>query len=222
MTRLRRALALLLSACLLCGGCHSLAEGRLDAVDGDDAAARPGTVVLIRGWEDLYSEGIDQLAAELRRAGAPAEAYRESQWKAVAEALRKRAGRGASRGPLVLIGFSYGADDVLRVAEALQSSGSRLDLVITIDPVTPPPVPANVRVCYNYFQTNGVWDVFPWLRGVPLESAGGGLVNVDLRRERPDLVEPDTAHSNVAANPKLHREILARVLAACPPAGSGK
>lgn len=203
---------------LLGSGCHPLPPGSLDAVGHDPPAPRRGTVYLIRGWQDLWSQGIDQLGGELRDAGIQAEVYRESQWRELSDRLPKRYREKAPDDPLVLIGFSYGADDVLRISERLKDHGIRPDLVITIDPVTPPAVPANVRACYNYFQTNGVWDVFPWLRGIPLRSSvPGQLVNVDIRRERPDLLEPNTSHATIAGNPKLHREIVQRVLAVCPP-----
>ena len=91
-----------------------------------------------------------------------------------------------------------------------------IDLLIAIDPVTPPIVPGNVRMCYDFYETNGFWDVFPWLRGIALNSdAKSNLVNIDLRKQREDLIESDTAHSNIAGNVKLHREIIKMVLAVC-------
>lgn len=140
-----------------------------------------------------------------------AQVYRESQWREVADAIDRRYRSGSAPRPLVLIGFSYGADDVLRIAEQLDRDSIPVDLLITIDPVTPPQVPGHVRACYNYYQTNGIWDLFPWLRGIPLRaSRPGQLVNVDIRRERPDLLEPNTSHATIAADPKLHREIVRR------------
>lgn len=204
-------------------GCQPLPPGRLNSIRPLSDAPRVGNVYLIRGWRDLYSAGMDQLATELRQSGVHAEVFRAAQWRELAGMIETRYSEKSLREPLVLIGFSYGADDVLRVAEQLKSRGPTFDLVITLDPVTPPPVPSNVRACYNFFQTNGVWDVFPWLRGIPLTSSGAGtVVNIDVRRERPDLLEPNTAHANVAANPKIHRAIIERVLTICRPRESQK
>jgi len=198
------------------GGCHLLPAGNLAAVRHVSDQPRIGNVYLIRGWRDLYSAGIDQLADDLRASGVSAQVYRDAQWRDLARALKQAYSVNADHEPLVLIGFSYGADDALRVAEELLRRGLPVDLVITIDPVTPPRVPENVVTCYDYYQTNGVWDAFPWLRGVPLSRSGvGKLVNVDLRKSRPDLVEPNTSHSNIASNPKLRQEIVARVLEVC-------
>ena len=209
---------MLLAVVALAPGCQSLPPGRLGAVQPVSNEPRSGAVYLLRGWQDLYSRGIDQLAIQLRETGVRAEAYRASQWHDLAAMIARRYTRAPAREPLVLIGFSYGADDVLLIARELRRNNVPVDLLVTIDPVTPPPVPGNVRLCYNYFQTNGIWDVFPWLRGIPLASAGAGrLFNVDLRRQRPDLLEPGTGHSNIAANPKLHRAVIEQVLAVCPP-----
>jgi hypothetical protein len=187
----------------LCG-CRPLPPGDIAAVTASIGDRRPAKVFLVRGWRDLYSTGIDQLANEIDDAGMSAHVYRDAQWRDLAEALA-----GHDSHPLILIGFSFGADDAIEISRKLAEEDKTVDLLITIDPVTPPPVPANVKLCYNYFQTNGVWDIFPWLRGIPLKSGGAGqLINVDLRAQRPDLLEPDTAHSNIAANARLHREIV--------------
>jgi hypothetical protein len=213
----RATVAGVLLLILLLAGCHPLPPGPLDAVGRDPAGPRRGSVYLVRGWQDLWSEGIDRLGNELRAAGLQTQVYRESQWRELSDQLMARYRGRASDDPLVLIGFSYGADDVLRISERMKDAGIRPDLVITIDPVTPPLVPGNVQACYNYFQTNGVWDVFPWLRGIPLRaSVPGQLVNVDIRRDRPDLIEPNMSHATIAGNEKLHREIIQRVLAVCP------
>ena len=204
------AIALILWLC----GCHPLPPGDIATAARCPAAQHPGNVVLLRGWRDLYSTGIDDLTKTLNRAGVNASVYRCAQWRDLAQAI----GHRNCPGPLILIGFSYGADDSIEIARQLQQAGQPVDLLITIDPVTPPLVPANVKLCYNYFQTNGVWDLFPWLRGIPLKADGASrLINVDIRAQRPDLLEPDTAHSNIAANPKLHREIVQRVLEVWPP-----
>ena len=209
--RLIHLIALLLLAC----GCHPLPPGNIADAARCPPAHHLGNVFALRGWRDLYSTGIDTLAAELNQAGVDAKVYRSAQWRDLAQAI----GHHDCPGPLILIGFSYGADDVIEIARQLQHAGKPVDLLITIDPVTPPSVPANVKLCYNYFQTNGLWDIFPWLRGIPLKADGAPrLINVDIRAHRPDLLEPDTAHSNIAANPKLHHEIVQRILEAWTPA----
>lgn len=203
-------------------GCAPLAPGNLDAIRAAPEPSSGAEIYLIRGWRDLYSTGVDRLGDELRQAGFKAEVFREEQWRNVASALADRYRASSAPRPLILIGFSYGADDAISICRQLASARVDVDLLITIDPVTPPAVPSNVRICYNFFQTNGIWDLFPWLRGVGLKAAAGEgpmLVNVDIRRDRPDLLESDTSHANIAANPKLHREIVERVIEAAAAPG---
>ena len=191
-------------------GCGRLPAGRVDALP---AAPRPGHVYLVRGFLDWYSTGIDVLGDRLTAAGVSAAVYREEQWGDVADALLARP---APATPLVLVGFSYGADDVVLIARRLAGRGRPVDLLVTIDPVTPAAVPANVRRCANFYELNPPWDVLPFLRGLPLAADPGGprIANVNVRG-RPDLDEPGTSHATIAANEKVHRAIVSLVLQTC-------
>jgi pimeloyl-ACP methyl ester carboxylesterase len=167
-------------------------------------------VILIRGFQDWYSTGIDRLRDELRANGLEAQVFRDDQYKNAGDALVRYRQR-----EIVLVGFSYGADDVIMIAEHLAQHHQNVKLLITIDPVTPDPVPENVQTCTNFYQSNGFWDIFPWLRGVPLEKQAGScgsVENINIRR-RLDLLEPDTSHATIAANEKVHREIIKLILA---------
>ena len=212
-------------------GCNSLPPGPVESVATRPAAHTPraGEAYLLRGWRGLWSEGVDTLAEELRSAGVDAMVFRADQAGKLAEALSRRYELAAtSHAPLVLIGFSYGADDAIEVARKLNEHGIGVDLLVTIDPVTPPEVPANVKVCRNYYEPNGPWDALPWLRGIPLheDTAGlagkpGRLVNVNVRESSGgvEFAEPGTSHAKIAADPKLHRAILGEVLRVCPVRG---
>jgi hypothetical protein len=188
----------ILSCCILAAGCARLPAGDLALI----RKTAPPRVCLVRGYLDWYSTGIDELAAELRSRGISAEAFREEQWSQVADALRMH-----PHSPLVLIGFSYGADDVILISRRLDQAHLPVDLLITIDPVTPSNIPPNVKRCINYYEPNGFWDLFPWLRGVPVACDPGVTAeNINIRA-RKDLNEPDTSHAKIAGNPKIHREI---------------
>jgi hypothetical protein len=207
-------------------GCNTLPPGPVQGLATRPARAlhRSGEVYLLRGWRGLWSEGIDRLGNELRDAGLDAQVFRADQAGELGDALVNRFGKPGPRVPLVLIGFSYGADDAVQVATKLDRAGIGVDLLLTIDPVTPPPVPAKVKACRNYYQSNGPLDLLPWLRGIPLEPArgfdpGGRLVNTNIR-DHPDLLEPGTSHATIAANARLHRVIVEEVLRACPGAAS--
>jgi pimeloyl-ACP methyl ester carboxylesterase len=189
---------------LLTAGCTRLAPGDLKLIARDQSPAP--RVYLIRGYLDWYSTGMDQLSTELKSAGVDAAAFREEQWGNLSDALIQH-----DRHPLVLIGFSYGADDAILIARRLNDRHLPVDLLITIDPVTPATVPPNVARCVNFYQPNGWWDMLPWLRGVPLQPDPGITIDNINIRNRPDLNQPGTSHGTIAANPNIHREIAALI-----------
>ena len=204
----RATVAVALAVAVLGGaGCDSLPAGRVAALHG---TPHPSRVILLRGWRGLYSSGVNDLAAKLRARGVDAIVYRHDQWRDVAAAVPPGA-------DVTLVGFSYGADDAIRLADRLGKRGVRVPLLVTIDPVTPPPVPEAVGRCVNYYQSNGVMDVLPWLRGVPVR--GPRVTNFDLRTGRKDLLRPDTSHATIAGHAKLHDEIVRLIVDA--PAASG-
>ena len=221
MLRVFPITALLLTAALA-GGCAtgSMKAGDLSAVQTASDADRVGNAYLLRGWIGIFSTGIDDLTQKLNDAGVRAHVYQDDQWRALAdEAAAAYAGVDDAE-PLVLIGHSYGADDVIRIARRLAEDNVTVDLLVTLDPVTPPAVPANVVRAVNLYQSNGVWDVLPVLRGVPVEATDGvELVNWNLRDDRRDLLEASgkTDHFNIEKKAPVHGEIIDQVLQVCGP-----
>src|SRR5207245_2100203 len=119
----------------------------------------------------------------------------EDQWRDLAAAIKAKYQGQHEHEPLILIGHSFGADDTLRVSRELADAKIDVDLVITLDPVTPPDVPPNVKRCYNLYQSNGAWDKLPLFRGIPLKAEDQSrtiVQNVDVRKDRTDLLEPGT------------------------------
>jgi len=208
----------LLAAILLLAICGCASQAQHSAAAAPAAVTHRSRVYLIRGFQDWYSSGVYTLEQQLQTHGFDAQACAESDWEDVAKTVVD----GVSDDqPLVLIGFSYGADDVISIARACQQRHRRVDLLITIDPVTPGKVPANVVRCVNFYQPNGVWDALPWLRGIPLQSDDSAdsteLENINVR-ERADLIEPNTSHATIAANERIHATIIDLVLTSEPAA----
>lgn len=215
-------LTLLLTTCAGTG-CASLPAGSLSAVSArPGSTTRSGQVYLLRGWRDLWSDGVDALGKSIAAGGLPAHVFKASQADDLGDALLREYRAASTPEPLVLVGFSFGADEAIRIARKFDEAKLPVALLVTIDPVTPPEIPANVRAARNFYQSNGALDVLPWLRGVPVRGAhaddptSGRVTNIDVRT-REDLLEPNTGHSTIAANAKLHRAIIEEVLRACPP-----
>jgi len=108
----------------------------------------------------------------------------------------------------------------VRVAQHLDDSHVAIDLLVTFDPVTPPSVPPNVKHCVNLYQSNGLFDLLPFLRGVPLKSEDKSpdqVVNGNVRGDRKDLLEPWTNHFTIEKKHKVHQEVIRLVNLYCPP-----
>jgi pimeloyl-ACP methyl ester carboxylesterase len=218
--------AILLTLLLLLGttttGCatSSMAPGDLQAVSSHGTDQRPGNAYLLRGWIGVFSTGIDSLTEQLNEAGVRAHVFQHRQWPELADELAATYNDDPDPEPLILIGHSYGADDVIRMARRLDEHGVTVDLLITLDPVTPPKVPGNVAQAINLYQSNGVFDVLPVLRGVGVEAAEGvALSDWNLRTDRRDLLEEagHVDHFNIEKKAAIHGEIMNHVLAICPP-----
>lgn len=194
---------------LALAGCASQPAGDLATLARAPADAK-GRVILLRGWNDL-SPGIDPLAAKVRATGCEAAVFRHSQWRDLIAPLA-----GPRRGPLILLGHSFGGDAALQLAAELGRAGVAVDLVVTLDPCWPPPVPPGVRVCRNYYLSRGLRGVLPFFRGVSLDlgaNSGAALTNLDLNGSHAELREPDTDHFTLTTNPRVHAAILADITA---------
>jgi pimeloyl-ACP methyl ester carboxylesterase len=202
-------------------GCTSSTKpGPLDRVQPASNKPRAGNAYLLRGFIGVFSTGVDDLTRQINRSGVRAHVYQDDQWSELARTIAREYRAAPDTEPLVLIGHSYGADDVIRIARELDRANVPVDLLVTLDPVTPPPVPKNVRQALNIYQSNGAWDALPFLRGVPVRAdAGfvGRLDNFDIKKDRRDLLEPGTDHFNIEKKGAVHEEVVGHVLITCPP-----
>jgi hypothetical protein len=217
MKRPTTLIALGIFCALAACGCSSMTPGDVSRVQPVSDRPYAGNVYLLRGFIGIWSYGINDIGKKVADAGIRASIYQEDQWGEVCKAIIDKYENSPNHEPLVIIGHSYGADDALKMAKKLQQHNINVDLIITLDPVTPPKVPTNVRLCYNIYQP-GMLDMLPFFRGVKLESeAEGNLQNVNIRGERRDLLEPNTDHFNIEKNPLIHAEIVKKVREFCPP-----
>ena len=131
-------------------------------------------VYLLRGWFGVFSTGLDTLAAELRGKGIKAETMGHLAWKTmVSDIIKWRATGDAD--PLVLVGHSQGANNVIDMARLLQRENIPVDLLVTLAPAGQDPIPGNVVRAINYYNSPG------W--GAPVTAdAGyrGKLTNINL------------------------------------------
>ena len=136
-------------------------------------AAEP-RVLIMRGWFNVFSTGMDTLAGKLKDRGINAEVAGHYHWDtALNEILRERA--AGNTAPIVLIGHSQGANNAVVLAHSLNAHRVPVDLLITVAPFLQHAIPGNVARAINYYQSPG-WGT----PIVPEPGFQGRLTNVDL------------------------------------------
>ena len=220
MNAIQRSLVLLGLTSLAAGGCANISPGKTEEIQPVVAVNEPhvGQAYLFRGFIGVFSTGMNTLGDELNAQGVHATVFQADQWDSVADTIAARYKNNAAAEPVVLVGHSYGADNIVRIAQRLKDKNVKIDLLVTLDPVTPPKVPANVKQVVNLYQSNGIFDAMPWLRGIPLEAETPNSVdlhNENIRTDRKDLLEDGLNHFNIEKKQKIHGEVIKVIEAVC-------
>jgi hypothetical protein len=164
------------------------------------AAAPREKVFLLRGFTNVLSPGIDQLAQELKEKNIETEVANHLFALSLAsEAIEDcKSGRV---GTVVLVGHSFGATGALMMAERMQKAGLNVALIVTLDPVIKGTVPANVHRLENFYLSNGVGTTMQ-----PGQNFRGAISNVDLKST------PDVGHVSVTTLPSMQKQVIHDIL----------
>jgi pimeloyl-ACP methyl ester carboxylesterase len=225
MKQLMAATVLLFCVTLL-GGCADFTAGfaPLDrTVDPAvvNAHARAGKVYCGRGWLGIFSTGMMTLSDRIDTVeGITAVSTADMEYWRLEDWLGKQAKAGNLSEPLVLLGHSWGADDMITVSEYLNKRGVAVDLLVLIDPVTPKPAPPNVKRVYCVYKSHPETDAFPFWRGVSATVQDPGkttLQNIDLRTTDVGFDTSDISHPYVDKIQGVHDMCIKEILKVCPP-----
>jgi hypothetical protein len=166
---------------------------------------------LLRGLMNIFSLGMDSLAAEIQHYGIYATVHNYSEWQTLADhaAAAYHAGK---EGPIIIIGHSLGADAVMEMSAYLGRKGVPVALAVPFDAKQSYATPSNVGRLLNITHAG---------YGYMSRGAGfqGSLSNIDVTRDS------SIDHLNIEKSPRLHKQVLAAVLAAVGKGGgteSGK
>jgi hypothetical protein len=172
--------------------------GTVKSIEASGAPNKP-QVVLLRGLFGSFSTGLDSLAEELRSKGIETKVYGYLSWRAiVADILRERAAGKIT--PLVLVGHSQGANNVIAAARLLRHYDVNVDLLVTLAPVLPQPVPRNVMRAINYYQFPGWGSALSPDRGFV-----GTLSNINMGADW------KTFHMNIDKSSGIHQAIAREI-----------
>ena len=196
-------------------GCTSQSAIGEQTGSGEPADQPLGEVYLIRGLFNIFSLGMDDIGKSLKEKGVKASVYSGLSWPNLAQQILDKHKQGELERPLVISGHSYGADDSIRLARALEQHGVAVDALVLLDPTIPPKIPANVRHCVNIYRSKPSTDWMPWLRGVPVETEGQNtrIVNRDIRitSTDPNLLD-EVNHFNIEEHPAIQKMVLEEIL----------
>ncbi len=179
------------------------------AQHGSDAS-RPH-VYLMRGLLNIFSLGMDQLAAEVQSHGIEASVYNHTLADSVVAQIVQKY-RAGDHGPYILVGHSLGADAVMTMAQSLNAQGVPVALVIPFDGTGSYPAPKNVACVLNLTQR-----YYAYMR--PGFGFRGKLQNVDVSSD------PSIDHFTIDKSPRLQGMALNSILQtvhaeACRPGGA--
>jgi hypothetical protein len=134
-------------------------------------AQAPAIVYLMRGFMNIFSLGMDELAAKIQAHGIAATVANHADADGVVHQIVTRYHAGdASR--IILIGHSLGADAVIAMAQALDRYGVPVALVVLFDASSTQSVPGNVATAVNFTLH---YDLIPAI------GFHGTISNVNLR-----------------------------------------
>jgi len=165
----------------------------------ESGASRPH-VYLMRGLLNIFSLGMDQLAAQIESRGIDAGVYNHTVADTVVNNIAQEY-RAGDHGPYILIGHSLGADAVMTMAQQLNRQGVPVALVVPFDGTASYAAPGNVACVLNLTQRKYAYMV-------PGAGFHGKLSNVD--------VSSDTSidHFTIDKSPRLQAKALSSVLQA--------
>jgi hypothetical protein len=149
-------------------------------------------VYLLRGFMNVFSLGMDDLAAELRTNGVDARVFNHADGDAIVNEITENY-RTGNRDPVVLIGHSLGADAAMLMAASLDQNNVPVALVIPFDAVASYPAPKNVARVINFTKRYYM---------LPGADFHGVLVNVDLSQD------PSVDHMTIDKSERLHAQVL--------------
>lgn len=161
-------------------------------------AQGPEKVYLLRGFLNVFSLGMDDIAAKLQADGISALVMNHAEADVVASQIVTSYNSG-DRGPIVLVGHSLGADAIVEVADALARYNIPVTLMVLFDGTEPHQIPANLVTAVNYTKHFMI---------VPAPGSSGVVSNVDFSSDA------NVDHLSIDTVPSLQAQTLDYILQA--------
>jgi hypothetical protein len=166
------------------------------------AEPAPAHVFLIRGVLNIFSLGMDQMAAQLQQQGINATVHNHMLWASIADdaAAEYKSGRVKT---IILVGHSSGATVLPDIVARLDQQGVPVKLAIGLDSVFRTALGGHVGRYINFYVASGY--------GTRVEQAKGfqgKLENVDVEKV------PGVSHLSIDKNQIIQQKVIAEIDAA--------
>jgi pimeloyl-ACP methyl ester carboxylesterase len=165
-----------------------------------------------------YWPGCNEFVADLNAQGATTRLIRGWEVNHAAQQIAEARQARSRTGPLVLVGYSRGANDALRLTRRLQKEGVSVDELVLMEAAVHDSVPANVVSCLNIYRSSIAEEWGPLrAQAVTVESADTQLVNYNLRFHDESQEISLLTHLGVGRNPAVMDLVAEHVTAALRP-----
>jgi hypothetical protein len=175
-----------------------------------------GKVILVRGLLG-YWPGAVHLKRQLRRCGLESTNVIIG-WEtgSVACELEENARCGVPQEPIVIVGYSLGANDAIKLCRMLDDAGIPVASLVLIECPYHDTIPPNVARCLNIYCSHPLTDWIPMFRGLPLrpESCGTELENLDVRCDELCCAPWTHCHMTICASHDVHDVVTDEINAA--------
>src|SRR3954452_14135440 len=156
-------------------------------------------VYLLRGVLNIFSLGLDDIAAQLRAQGIPVTVANFASWSSLADeaAAGYKSGRIKT---IVLVGHSSGATALPDMVARLDQLGAPVKLAIGLDSVFRTKLSGRVGRYVNFYIANG--------NGEPVATTGqfqGKLENINVQNV------PGVGHMSIEKNKIMQRKVIAEI-----------
>jgi hypothetical protein len=184
----------------------SFAMSAQRAVADDAQCHTTPKIYVLRGAFEVFSLGMNDLAAKLRNCGYDATA---TSWS-----VALLGGDCSDDRPLVVIGHSLGGKACAWLPQGLARCGRRVPLLIILDSNLLQRIPCNVDRCVNIYHTNSL-GVF---HGTPVEAESDDteVVNWNLTEDPPECAHGWLTHFNIDATDWVHQLIIDEIANSFP------
>ena len=159
-----------------------------------------GIVYFVRGIFGVFSRGLDDMGSQLKSQGVNATVINHQAWKKAAVTILNHHDNHKD-GPIILVGHSWGANAILRIAKFLQQRDVNVQYFVTFEPNVSLPVPSNVETGVNYYLSNS-------LLGQTLAQEAGSTGNFD----NIDLITLDNiGHFNIEKQARIQAVVVKNI-----------